>query len=94
MQLHGSIMTGHLRGKQMRETKQREFLQLALGYENYDELMASPLTPTSAIAAISLGISQRLNPLDFQESTLLEQQLGEIVCNIAKCEMMLRTPIP
>lgn len=60
----------------------------------YHMAVDTPLTPTSGIAAISLGITRRISSLDFQESTLIESQFAQIVCSLSKCEMMLRTPIP
>jgi len=56
--------------------------------------MQEPLTPSSGVAALSLGLNLRLPSLDFQELTLLESQLSDVVSSLAKCEMMLRTPIP
>lgn len=60
----------------------------------YQMALDTPLTPSSGIAAISLGITRRISSLDFQESTLIESQFAQIVCSLSKCEMMLRTPIP
>lgn len=53
-----------------------------------------PLAPSSGIAAVSLGMNRRLPSLDFQESTLLESQLSDVLSAVGRCEMMLRTPLP
>mmetsp|Transcript_1560 Transcript_1560/g.3333 ORF Transcript_1560/g.3333 Transcript_1560/m.3333 type:complete len:449 (+) Transcript_1560:83-1429(+) len=104
VQLHGWIMMDHLRGKQISTKKQEKFLRLTLGSqktnsdfansEKMEQLMSTPLTPAVGVAAISLGMMRRLPSFDFQESTLIESQFGEIICALSKCEMMLRTPIP
>lgn len=112
VQMHGWIMTEHLRGEKIDTATQATFLQLALGVEaetqtqtekskfsnnsrdKMRQLMSTPLTPSAGIAAISLGITRRLPSFDFQESTLIESQFGDIVCSVSKCEKMLRTPIP
>ena len=106
--LHGWIMMDHLRGKQIGTAKQAKFLQLTLGSEEtklesesftnrsekMKQLMSTPLTPAAGISAISLGITRRLPSFDFQESTLIESQFGDIICSLSRCEMMQRTPIP
>jgi len=103
VRLHGAIMVDHLRGRRIGSMTQAELFQLALGSaaaagdktENmHSHSMDQPLTPTAGVAAISLGITRRLPSLDFQESTLIESQFGDIVSSLGKCENILRTPIP
>ena len=52
------------------------------------------LTPYLAISAISLGMSQRLPSLTDQERIAVDDELDRITSSLAKCEKLLRTPIP
>jgi len=106
--LHGWIMNDHLRGRQISLTTREKYLRLAIGStsshtskqrkekggDEYQSLCSHITTPSAAITAISLGITTRLPSLDFQQSTLLESQLGDVTSSLGKCEAMLRTPIP
>ncbi|KOO23569.1 hypothetical protein Ctob_009805 [Chrysochromulina tobinii] len=81
-----------------------ELLRTALGVRSADEasggeelsrLARQPrLTPYLAISAISLGMSQRLPSLTDQERIAVDDELDRITCSLAKCEKLLRTPIP
>lgn len=94
--LHGLLMKRYLRGKQMVVSPRQgeKFFQKALGVAAPDLSANLPIAPAAAIAAISLGISRRLPSLDFQESTLIEEQLSDLQMSLGTCEKLLRTPIP
>eukprot|EP00580_Thalassiosira_gravida_P008313 CAMPEP_0201631984 /NCGR_PEP_ID=MMETSP0493-20130528/5768_1 /ASSEMBLY_ACC=CAM_ASM_000838 /TAXON_ID=420259 /ORGANISM="Thalassiosira gravida, Strain GMp14c1" /LENGTH=469 /DNA_ID=CAMNT_0048103415 /DNA_START=299 /DNA_END=1708 /DNA_ORIENTATION=- len=96
--LHGWIMNDHLRGRQIGSATREKYLRLAIGGSegggDYRGLCSDVTTPSAAIAAISLGVTRRLPSLDFQQSTFLESQLGDVISSLGKCEAMLRTPIP
>ena len=80
-----------------------ELLRTALGVRSVDEesgeelsrIARQPrLTPYLAISAISLGMSQRLPSLTDQERIAVDDELDRITSSLAKCEKLLRTPIP
>lgn len=101
--LHGRLMGQYLRGgaeTQESRCSQAALLRTALGVgDGADEeldTMASEaeLTPYLALAALSLGVSRRLPSLSDQERIALDDGLSTVTCALAKCEKLLRTPIP
>ena len=105
LMLHGWIMGSYLRGDEVAEragmaresTSQAQLISQALGVsaEELDGMGSSPsLTPSLALSSISLGVSQRLPSLTDQERIALDDELAVVTCALAKCEKMLRTPIP
>jgi len=58
------------------------------------QLARQEYTPYLAITAISLGASQRLPGLTDQEHIAFEDELATVTSSLAKCEKLLRTPIP
>ena len=80
-----------------------ELLRTALGVRSVDEASGEQLsriarqprlTPYLANCAISLGMSQRLPSLTDQERIAVDDELDRITSSLAKCEKLLRTPIP
>ena len=51
-------------------------------------------SPATLIGTITLGISTRIQSLDPQEATMIEEQFSEVVSSLGTCEKLLRTPIP
>ena len=87
------------------EQRQGELLRLALGVDEastgwsltaeLERMGSAPrTTPSMALTAISLGVAQRLPSLTDQERIGLDDELTTVTCALAKCEKMLRTPIP
>ena len=79
--------------------KQAKILQksLALPTEVAKQLRTSQnglSSPATLIGTITLGIATRLQSLDPQEATMIEEQFAEVVSSLGTCEKLLRTPIP
>lgn len=106
--LHGWIMGSYLRGEAtaqqlgLRPSAPEEMLATALGVP-VAELASvgsgaagsrARLQPSLVLTALSLGASRRLASLSDQERIALDDELTAVTCNLAKCEKMLRTPIP
>ena len=69
----------------------------AISGAELDAMAAAPpaeVTPSLALTAISIGVSQRLTSLSDQERIALDDQLATVTCALSKCEKILRTPIP
>jgi len=57
-------------------------------------LMGAQMTPSLAMTAIALGAARRLPSLTDQEHIAIDDGFSETTKALAKCEKLLRTPIP